>query len=88
MSSSQSLVDLVSAAIEVLRIAFRVGVRVTEVRDQIEHGFNDPSWSAIVSGIEEPDAIGVIDSFNDEKVSSLRLSVKIGDITHKVFSLL
>lgn len=72
MSSSISLIDLVPIAIEVLRIAFRVGVRVTEVRDQIEQEPDcDPSWSAVVSGIGQSDAIDAIDSFNDEKVSLL-----------------
>lgn len=84
MSSSQSLVDLISAAIEVLRIAFRVGVRVTEVRDQIEFESNhSPSWSAVVSGIGESDAIGVINSFNDEKVSSSRPGVRCLSVTLK-----
>lgn len=70
MSSSQSVVELLPAAIEVVRISFRIGVFVTEVRDEIEQrGENAPSWSAVISGIQESDANSILNKFHDENVS-------------------
>lgn len=70
MGSSQNLLQLIPAAIEVLKVAFRVGVRVTEIRGQIEQEPNHaPSWSVVVSGIGNSDATDLINSFNDENVS-------------------
>lgn len=70
MSSSQSIVELLPAAIEAVRIAFRIGVFVTEVRDEIEQRVhNAPSWSAVVSGIQESDANSILSKFHDENVS-------------------
>lgn len=69
MSSSQSVVELLPAAVEVVRIAFRIGVSVTEVRDEIEQRpENEPSWSAVVSGINESDANSILSKFHDENV--------------------
>lgn len=51
-------------------MAFRIGVLVSEVRDEIEQrADNAPSWSAVVSGIQESDANSILDKFHDENVS-------------------
>lgn len=69
VSSSQSVVELLPAAIEVVRISFRIGVFVTEVCDEIEQrAENAPSWSAVVSGIQESDANSILNKFHDENV--------------------
>lgn len=70
VSSSQNLVELLPAAVEAVRIAFRIGVFVTEVRDEIEQRTeNAPSWSAVISGIQESDANSILSKFHDENVS-------------------
>ena len=71
MSSSQSVIELLPAAIEAITIAFRIGVLVTEVRNQIEQdGDDSPSWSAVVSGFQESDALKTLEKFHNEKVKS------------------
>lgn len=61
--------ELLPAAVEAVRISFRIGVFVTEVRDEIEQRTdNAPSWSAVVSGIQESDANSILNQFHEEKV--------------------
>ena len=70
MSSSQNTVELLPAAIEAVKLSFRIGILVSEIRNQIEQGGeNNPSWSAVVSGIQESDATSILDKFHTEKVS-------------------
>ena len=69
VSSSRSLVDLLPVAVEVVRIAFRIGSLVNEVRDQIEQPSSQPvSWSVVLPGLCEVDAVRIIKSFHETNV--------------------
>lgn len=73
MSSSQDKVEFLPAAIEAVKISFRIGILVTEIRNQIEQGDDhSPSWSAAVSGIQQAEAVSIVDTFHSNKVRSYR----------------
>lgn len=72
VSLARSLVELIPLAVEVVRIAFRMGAAVSEVQEKIEPRSDDPlssGWSAVVSGIQEEEAISVLDEFHQSAVS-------------------
>ena len=69
ISSSRSLVDLLPVAVEVVRIAFRIGSLVNEGRDQIEHASSQSSsWSVVLPGLSELDAVRIIKEFHESSV--------------------
>ena len=69
VSSSRSLVDLLPLAVEVVRIAFRIGSLVNEVRDQIEEpSSRSASWSVVLPGLCELDAVHIIKDFHETNV--------------------
>lgn len=69
VSSSRSFVDLLPVAVEVVRIAFRLGSLVNEVRDQIEQSSNQStSWSVVLPGLCESDAVRTIQNFYEINV--------------------
>ena len=70
------MVELEPLAVEVVRIAFGLGIVVSEVRDKIEQrSENSPiqSWSVVVSGIQQSDVTGALDQFHQSGVSVCRL---------------
>ena len=69
VSSSRSLPDLLPAAVEVVRIAFRIGSLVTEVRDQIEQPLEQStSWSVVLPGLPEAKAVSTLKEFHEVNV--------------------
>ena len=69
MGSCRSLVDLLPVAVEVVRIAFRIGVIVAEARDEIGQIPNkSPSWSGVVPGLKDQKAAEILKSFHDSRV--------------------
>lgn len=70
ISTSTSIFELIPAAIEAVLIAFRIGLRSIEVRDEIEPGSRStlPVWSVIV-GMEESQALTELNAFSAAKVA-------------------
>lgn len=61
-SSASSFVPL---AVETVRIAFRIGVQIDSVADQLRtRGEGSESWSIIVSGITDTVAKQALESFH------------------------
>jgi Starter unit:ACP transacylase in aflatoxin biosynthesis len=75
VSSSHTFLELVDVSIEVLKIAFRVGVQVSAVRDELENGSTAPvSWSAIFPGIGKEEAFKNLADFHMTHVSDPAVS--------------
>jgi hypothetical protein len=69
VSCCQSLSDLIPLAVETVKIAFRTGVCVTEVRCRVELGQDSTSsWSAMVPGLTGEAAVLSLEKFGEEKV--------------------
>ena len=71
MSASQSILDLIDNALKVVRIAFRVGVKVNDTARRLAASNDVPadrSWSKLVVGIQKDDAAAEISDFNQRKV--------------------
>ena len=72
VSASTNVFDLIPVAIETVLIAFRIGLRSIEVREDLEHGSRgtSPVWSFIV-GMDEARASKELESFSASKGYSL-----------------
>lgn len=72
ISCSSTVVDLIPAAIEVVLIAFRAGLRVIGLRDDLEQkvGKMSPNWSVLV-GMQESQAAEELKIFSAVTVSDL-----------------
>lgn len=70
VASSHTLASLLSLAVEVVRIAFRTGVLVNEVSQQLqETDSNEESWSMLVSGVSVAVVTKELDAFHEAKVA-------------------
>ena len=70
ISTSQTVAELLPAAIEAVTVAFRTGLKSFEARNDIEpHSVAPPIWSAIV-GMQEEQASALCDAFIKANVSS------------------
>ncbi|RDW91966.1 hypothetical protein BP5796_01360 [Coleophoma crateriformis] len=68
VASCSSLTALIPLAVQAVRIAFRMGARVTTVGNQLESSVDKSStWSTIVLGIGSEAAEVALEEFNDEK---------------------
>lgn len=71
VSASQSTLDLIDNALEVVRIAFRIGVKVNDTARRlstIDHAQANRSWSTVVVGIQREASVTEISDFNKRKV--------------------
>ncbi|KIX08904.1 uncharacterized protein Z518_03561 [Rhinocladiella mackenziei CBS 650.93] len=70
VSSARTYRELVSVAIEVLKLAFRVGAQVAQVCDELKQTSPDPgSWAAIFPGVGKESAYLVLEKFaKDTKI--------------------
>lgn len=69
VSSSQNLVDLLPAAVEVVKVAYRVGSLVSEVGEQVEQlSTHSPSWSVVLPGLLEEELANNLKVFHEQKV--------------------
>lgn len=71
VSASQSTLDLIDNALEVVRIAFRIGVKVNDTARRlstIDHAQAIRSWSTVVVGIQREASVTEITDFNKRKV--------------------
>ncbi|KAF4634248.1 hypothetical protein G7Y89_g3862 [Cudoniella acicularis] len=67
ISTSQTIPELLPAAIEAVAVAFRTGLRSSEARNDIENiSKASPVWSVIV-GIHEAQAIAILETFSIQK---------------------
>ncbi|KAL9126313.1 MAG: hypothetical protein Q9217_004613 [Psora testacea] len=65
VGSSNSLVNLIPVAVEVVRIAFQLGVIVAQARDEIEGApIKSPSWSAIIPGLKVEKTEEILKAFH------------------------
>jgi naphtho-gamma-pyrone polyketide synthase len=73
VSASRSLLDLTSIALKVVRVAFRIGVKVdaTARRLSIDHHVDaGQSWSRLALEVQRETAIAEVIRFNKAKVSN------------------
>ena len=72
VSSAQSVSELLPVAVEAVMIAFRTGLRTTEIRDRIEQSSNASlSWSVVVPGMQEQSASAALKLFCEAKVGAV-----------------
>lgn len=73
VSASQNLLDLIPIALKVVRVAFRIGVKVDATASRLST-HNDveisQSWSRLVVGIQKEAAIAELSQRNETKVRS------------------
>ena len=72
VSSSRTVGELIPAAVETVVIALRLGMCVVKVRELLESNENpSTSWSVLVSGIREREALQLIEKFSASNVSDI-----------------
>ena len=70
VSSSRSLADLPFVGVEIIRIAFRIGLCVAATRDRLQPGSaGQGSWSAVITGTEKGSIREELKQFHEENVS-------------------
>ncbi|KAI9880108.1 MAG: hypothetical protein M1830_005353 [Pleopsidium flavum] len=71
VASSKTLASLTSLAVVVVRIAFRTGILVDAVAQQLAQSTHDSqtpeSWSAVVAGMSEAAVAAALDTFHKSK---------------------
>lgn len=71
VSASQSLLDLVSIALKVVRVAFRIGAKVDAAARRLstDHDVNAcRSWSTLALGVQRETTLAEVVQFNRVKV--------------------
>ncbi|KAJ6022161.1 hypothetical protein N7540_007665 [Penicillium herquei] len=64
VSSSKTVGELMAVGVETVVVALRLGMCVFRVRELVEgSGSSSPSWSVLVSGIREQEALQLIENF-------------------------
>ena len=74
VSASSGVLDLVANALRVVRVAFRIGVKVNDTaqRLSIAHDVQvKQSWSRLVVGVQKEASITEVEQFNERKVRQL-----------------
>lgn len=70
VSCSKTVGELIPVAVETVVLALRLGLCVHSVRKLVDRGTSSSSsWSALVSGISEGEALDKIREFSSQKVS-------------------
>lgn len=73
VSCSKTVGELVPVAVETVVLALRLGLCVLSVRKLVDAGNStSPSWSALVSGINETEVLEKIREFSSQQVSFAR----------------
>jgi hypothetical protein len=71
VSASQSLLGLIPVALKIVRVAFRLGVKVNGAAQRLStnHGSKSKqSWSTLVAGVQKEAAAVELAQFNEKKV--------------------
>ena len=74
VSASQSLLGLIPVALKIVRVAFRLGVKVNGAAQRLSttHGVKGKqSWSTLVVGVQKEAASVEIAQFNERKVRNV-----------------
>ena len=72
VSASQSLLDLTANAPDIVRLAFRIGVKVNGAAQRLStshDGQAEQSWSRLVQGAQNEASVAEVTQFNQRKVS-------------------
>lgn len=82
VSASHSVLDLVTNALRIVRVAFRIGVKVNDAAQCLSaHDVQvNQSWSRLVVGVQKEASIAEIEQFNERKVRKLTGSIFILDM--------
>ncbi len=70
VSTSQSTVDLVDNALNIVRVAFRIGIRVNDAAQRLSTKVNE-RWSRLVLDVQKDTSIAEIKHFNERKVRTV-----------------
>jgi hypothetical protein len=74
VSASRSLLDLISIALKVVRVAFRIGVKVDATARRLSTDYDvdaGQSWSKLALQVQRETAIDEVTRFNKTKVSNI-----------------
>lgn len=80
VSASHSVLDLVANALRIVRVAFRIGVKVNGAAQRLSIAHNvqvNQSWSKLVVGVQKEASIAEVEQFNERKVRKLTGSIFI-----------
>lgn len=75
VSASQSILDLVDNGLKIVRVAFRIGVKVNDAAQRLStiHDVHvNQSWSTLVVGVHKEASVTEVTQFNERKVRRLR----------------
>lgn len=89
VSASRSLLDLVTNAPSIVRVAFRVGVKVNGTAQRLSTKYGaevNQSWSRLVVGVQKEASIAEVKQFNEKKVS--KLACRINALSMELIDLL
>lgn len=89
VSASHSVLDLVANALQIVRVAFRIGVKVNDAARCLSTGHDvsvSQSWSRLVAGVQKEAAEEEIKQFNEGMVNRPTgyvyvLSMKLSNVT-------
>lgn len=70
VSASQSTLDLVDNALNIVRVAFRIGIRVNDAAQRLSTEVNQ-RWSRLVLDVQKEASIAEIRQFNERKVRTV-----------------
>ena len=74
VSASHSILDLIANALKVVRVAFRIGVKVNDAAQRLSTTQDiqvNRSWSRLVVGVQKEASISEVTQFNQRKVRRL-----------------
>ena len=74
VSASHSVLDLVANALQIVRVAFRLGVKVNDAAQRLSMAHDvqvNQSWSRLVVGVQTKISIAEVEHFNKRKVRNL-----------------
>lgn len=80
VSASQSILDLIANALKIVRVAFRIGVKVNDAARRLSpiHDVEvNQSWSRLVVGVQKEASMAEVTQFNERKVRRLARSIFI-----------
>ncbi|KAH0558765.1 Type I Iterative PKS, partial [Trichoglossum hirsutum] len=88
VASAKSLTDLISLAVEAVRIAFRTGAHVSSTAEALgQTSQARQSWSTIVTNISEDSAKAAIDEFHRQNSISLSNQVYVSAVSTAAITL-
>jgi naphtho-gamma-pyrone polyketide synthase len=73
VASSQNVSELITAGVQAVQVAFRLGLCVARVSRAVEpsHEHASRSWTVIVSGVSQSEIEALLTEFSNKRVSGL-----------------